>query len=85
VLIEELMGVTLDECRNKYMADFERVELLIIDDPGMGKLPPTAAVDLLEIIMRRYERASEYDPHIEPTDPGLRQGARRHSGGDGHV
>ncbi len=29
--------------------------LLIIDDFGMRKLPHTAAEDLLEIIMRRYE------------------------------
>ena len=32
--------------------------LLIIDDFGMRKLPLTAAEDLLEIIMRRYERTS---------------------------
>ena len=57
-LIEELMDATLDERRKKHMADLERVELLIIDDLGMRKLPPTAAEDLLEIIMRRYERAS---------------------------
>jgi DNA replication protein DnaC len=37
---------------------FELDPLLIIDDLGMRKLPPTAAEDLLEIIMRRYERAS---------------------------
>jgi DNA replication protein DnaC len=29
-----------------------------IDDLGMRKLPTHAAEDLLEIIMRRYERAS---------------------------
>ena len=57
-LIEELMDATLDERRKKHMADLERVELLIIDDLGMRKLPPNAAEDLLEIIMRRYERAS---------------------------
>jgi len=34
------------------------VPLLIIDDFGMRKLPLTAAEDLLEIIMRRYERCS---------------------------
>jgi len=34
------------------------VPLLIIDDFGMRKLPHTAAEDLLEIIMRRYERFS---------------------------
>ncbi len=30
----------------------------ILDDLGMRKLPHTAAEDLLEIVMRRYERAS---------------------------
>lgn len=34
------------------------VPLLIVDDLGMRKLPLTAAEDLLEISMRRYERAS---------------------------
>ena len=34
------------------------VPLLIIDDHGMKKLPLTAAEELLEIVMRRYERAS---------------------------
>ena len=34
------------------------VPLLIIDDLGMRKLRPTAAEKLLEIVMRRYERAS---------------------------
>jgi hypothetical protein len=34
------------------------VPLLILDDLGMRKLPLTAAEELLEIIMRRYERAS---------------------------
>jgi len=34
------------------------VPLLIIDDLGMRKLAPTAAEELLEIVMRRHERAS---------------------------
>lgn len=32
--------------------------MLIVDDFGMRKLPHTAAEDLLEIVMRRYERFS---------------------------
>ena len=40
------------------MESVATVPLLIIDDFGMRKLPHTAAEDLLEIIMRRYERAS---------------------------
>ena len=34
------------------------VVFIVIDDLGMRKLPMTAAEDLLEIVMRRYERAS---------------------------
>ena len=40
------------------MESIAAVPLLIIDDFGMRKLPHTAAEDLLEIVMRRYERAS---------------------------
>jgi DNA replication protein DnaC len=58
VLIEELMDATLDERRKKYMSELASVPLLVIDDLGMRKLPTHAAEDLLEIIMRRYERAS---------------------------
>jgi DNA replication protein DnaC len=36
----------------------ETVPLLIIDDLGMRKLPLIAAEELLEVVMRRYERAS---------------------------
>ena len=44
--------------RKEFMESVATVPLLIIDDFGMRKLPLTAAEDLLEIIMRRYERAS---------------------------
>jgi DNA replication protein DnaC len=57
-LFEELADATLDGTRKIYLADLAAVPLLIIDDLGMRKLPHTAAEDLLEIIMRRYERAS---------------------------
>ena len=42
--------------------------LLIIDDLGMRKLPPTAAEELLEIVMRRYERASTLLTSNRPVD-----------------
>jgi DNA replication protein DnaC len=42
--------------RKDYMESISTVPLLIIDDFGMRKLPLTAAEDLLEIIMRQYER-----------------------------
>jgi DNA replication protein DnaC len=44
--------------RKEFMESLTTVPLLIIDDFGMRELPHTAAEDLLEIIMRRYERAS---------------------------
>jgi hypothetical protein len=40
------------------MQSLTTVPLMIIDDFGIRKLPLTAAEDLLEIVMRRYERAS---------------------------
>jgi DNA replication protein DnaC len=48
----------IDGTRKEFMESVASVPLLIIDDSGMRKLPHTAAEDLLEIIMRRYERAS---------------------------
>jgi DNA replication protein DnaC len=57
VLLEELADAVAEGRRKKYMAELTMVPLLIIDDFGMRKLPLTAA-DLLEIVMRRYERAS---------------------------
>src|SRR2546421_9585788 len=39
-----------------------------IDDLGMRKLPHTAAEDLLEVIMRRYERASTLLTSNRPVD-----------------
>jgi DNA replication protein DnaC len=58
VLLDELADAVADGTRSEYMASVATVPLLIIDDFGMRKLPHTAAEDLLEIIMRRYERFS---------------------------
>jgi DNA replication protein DnaC len=57
-LIENIADAALDGTRKQLMAEFSSIPLLIIDDLGMRKLPSTAAEDLLEIVMRRYERAS---------------------------
>jgi DNA replication protein DnaC len=57
-LLEELADATLDGMRKEYLVELASVPLLILDDLGMRKLPTTAAEDLLELIMRRYERAS---------------------------
>jgi DNA replication protein DnaC len=58
ILLEELADAVLDGTRKQYVESITTVPLLIIDDFGMRKLPQTAAEDLLEIVMRRYERAS---------------------------
>ena len=58
ILLEELADAQLDGTRKAYLAHVTTVPLLILDDLGMRKLPHTAAEDLLELIMRRYEKAS---------------------------
>jgi len=58
VLLEELAEAVAQGTRKQHMDTLATVPLLIIDDFGMRKLPMTAAEDLLEIIMRRYERVS---------------------------
>jgi len=58
ILLEQLADAALDGGRRQYMEMVSTVPLLIIDDFGMRKLPSTAGEDLLEIVMRRYERTS---------------------------
>ena len=68
LLLEELGEAAIDGTRKQYMESVSTVALLIIDDFGMRRLPPTAAEDLLEIIMRRYERASTLLTTNRPVD-----------------
>jgi DNA replication protein DnaC len=58
LLLEQLAEAVVDGTRKQFLETLTTVPLVIIDDFGMRKLPLTAAEDLLEIIMRRYERAS---------------------------
>jgi DNA replication protein DnaC len=67
-LIEQITEATLDGTRKDLLADLASVPLLIIDDLGMRKLPHTAAEDLLELVMRRYERASTLLTSNRPLD-----------------
>jgi DNA replication protein DnaC len=67
-LLEELADATLAGTRKAYVAELAMVPLLIVDDLGMRKLPHTAAEDLLELIMRRYERASTLLTSNRPVD-----------------
>ena len=67
-LIEDIADATIDGTRKDLLADLTAVPLLIIDDLGMRKLPHTAAADLLELVMRRYERASTLLTSNRPVD-----------------
>src|SRR5256885_2437637 len=58
ILLNDIADATIDGTRKQHMELLSTVPLLIIDDLCMRKLPPTAAEELLEIVMRRYERAS---------------------------
>ena len=55
-LLEDIADAAIDGARKECMENLATVPLLIIDDLDMRKLPPTAAEELLEIVMRRYER-----------------------------
>jgi len=68
ILIEEIADASIDGTRKQLMEELATVPLLIIDDLGMRKLPPTAAEDLLEFVMRRYERASTLFTSNRPVD-----------------
>jgi DNA replication protein DnaC len=67
-LLDELADASLDGSRKEYIEWIVSLPLLILDDLGMRKLPLTAAEDLLEIIMRRYERASTIVTSNRPID-----------------
>jgi DNA replication protein DnaC len=56
--LDGLADTVAEGTRKEYLEKVATVRLLILDDFGMRKLPHTAAEDLLEIIMRRYERFS---------------------------
>jgi DNA replication protein DnaC len=67
-LMEEIAEATVAGTRKAYLAEIATVPLLIVDDLGMRKLPHTAAEDLLEVIMRRYERTSTLLTSNRPVD-----------------
>jgi DNA replication protein DnaC len=67
-LLEELADAAVSGDRKELMERLTTVPLLIIDDLGMRKLPATAAEDLLELVMRRYERGSTLLTSNRPVD-----------------
>ncbi len=67
-LLDELAEASIDGTRKQHIESLVTVPLLIIDDLGMRKLSLTAAEELLEIIMRRYERTSTMITSNRPVD-----------------
>ena len=84
VLLEDLAQATLEGTRGDRLADLALVPLLIVDDLGMRKLPASAAEDLLELVMRRYERASTILTSNRPRRR-LGKASRRRGGGHRHA
>ena len=74
-LLEEIAEASLDGTRKNVLADLATVPLLIVDDLGVRKLPHTAAEDLLELIMRRQERASTMLTSNRPSMTGANASA----------
>lgn len=67
-LLEELAESAVSGDRKALIERLAIAPLLIIDDLGMRKLPATAAEDLLELVMRRYERGSTLLTSNRPVD-----------------
>ena len=67
-LLDELAEAVLDGRRKERIQELAEVPLLIIDDLGMRKLPSHAAEELLELILRRYERGSTLITSNRPVD-----------------
>jgi DNA replication protein DnaC len=57
-LTQDLLEAQATGTRKEFIARLCKVDLLVIEDLGMRRLPPTAGEDLLEVFMRRYERSA---------------------------
>ena len=44
--------------RKEVVAHLCKVDLLVLEDLGMKRLPPNAGEDLLEVFVRRYEKGA---------------------------
>ena len=57
-LLEDIAEATATGGRRLYIGEMMRIPLLIIEDLGLRRVPPSAAEDLLEILHRRYQKTS---------------------------
>jgi len=57
-LTQDMAEAEATGTRKEVIAQLCKVDLLVLEDLGMKRLPPTAAEDLLEIFLRRYEKGA---------------------------
>jgi DNA replication protein DnaC len=57
-LVQNLAEAEVNSNRKELIEEYTRTNLLVIEDFGMRRLRETAAEDLLEIFMRRYEKGA---------------------------
>lgn len=57
-LAQDMAEANATGTRKHLVDNLCKVDLLVLEDLGMKRLPPTAAEDLLEIVVRRYEKGS---------------------------
>lgn len=57
-LAQDLAEAQATGTRKDLVVQLCKVDLLVLEDLGMRRLPPTAAEDLLEVFVRRYEKGA---------------------------
>lgn len=57
-LAQEMNEAEATGVRREFVRQLMRTDLLVLEDLGMRRLRPTAAEDLLEVVIRRYERGA---------------------------
>ncbi len=57
-LVQDMAEAEATGARKDIIAQLCKVDLLVLEDLGMRHLPPTAAEDLLEVFVRRYEKGA---------------------------
>jgi DNA replication protein DnaC len=57
-LVQDMAEAEATGTRKGLVDNLCKVDLLVLEDLGMKRLPPTAAEDLLEIVVRRYEKGA---------------------------
>jgi DNA replication protein DnaC len=67
-LAQDFTEAAATDERRELVQQLTRVDLLVLEDFGMRKLGPSAAEDLLEIFVRRHEKASTLITTNRPTE-----------------